>query len=53
MIAAAFVHFHGMQNIALYRLTEAGACSHTVEELQSPTDFTANREDFNYSAAEL
>jgi len=26
VIAAAFVHFHGMQNMAVYRLTKAGAC---------------------------
>jgi len=27
VIAAAFVHFHGMQNMAVHRLTKAGACS--------------------------
>jgi len=26
VIAAAFVHFHGMQNMAVHRLTKAGAC---------------------------
>ncbi len=26
MIAAALVHFHGIQNMALYRLTLEGAC---------------------------
>jgi len=26
VIAAAFVHFHGMQNMALHRLTQEGAC---------------------------
>merc|ERR1719309_1138454 len=29
VIAAAFVHFHGMQNMAVHRLTKAGACDAT------------------------
>ena len=52
VIAAAFVHFHGMQNMALYRLTEAGACHHPEDPLQS-AGFSVTREDFNYSATEL
>merc|ERR1712183_451475 len=45
VIAAAFVHFHGMQNIALYRLTKAGACSHSmeVEDFQPPTSLQTER----------
>ena len=50
VIAAAFVHFHGMQNMALYRLTQAGTCLHGMEQTES-ADF--NREDFNYSGTEL
>jgi len=28
VIAAAFVHYHGMQNMAVHRLTKAGSCDH-------------------------
>ena len=50
VIAAAFVHLHGMQNMALYRLTQAGACHHHIDQAG---DFSVSREDFNYSATEL
>jgi len=33
VIAAAFVHYHGMIDMALYRLTKAGACSNTTNNL--------------------
>jgi len=34
VIAAAFVHYHGMANMAVYRLTKAGQCS--VNETEHP-----------------
>jgi len=32
VVAAAFVHLHGMQNMALHRLTEAGMCDQNQSE---------------------
>merc|ERR1719348_2123 len=34
VIAAAFVHYHGMANMAVYRLTKAGMCP--VNETEHP-----------------
>jgi len=36
VIAAAFVHYHGMANMAVYRLTKAGMCP--VNETELPTE---------------
>lgn len=38
VIAAAFVHYHGMTNMALHRLTKAGECNNTSQKLE--TGFT-------------
>jgi len=42
VIAAAFVHFHGMQNMAVHRLTKAGACDTTASNYTEISEITSS-----------
>ena len=44
MIAAALVHFHGIQNMALYRLTLEGACHPPGSDLGDELVMTSGQE---------